>query len=88
MDGDDLGQPIRVGCRRELQAEVLQDDGVDDGRVRMERCVQLSGEGSLDPAGGAEKLRERAGEIAPPDPARSIRAKNAGCQVLAERLKR
>lgn len=63
MDIDDFVQPFRIRGRREPQVQVLQDDRVDDGRVRMERCVELAGEGRFDPAGSGEKLLERSGEV-------------------------
>lgn len=63
MDINDFVQPFRINGRRKPQAQVLQDDRVDDGRVRMERRVELAGEGSLDPAGGGEKLLKRPGEV-------------------------
>ena len=54
MDIDDFVQPFRNRGWREPQAQVPQDDSVDDGRVRMERRVELAGEGRFDPAGSDE----------------------------------
>ena len=63
MDIVDFVQPFRNRGWREPQAQVPQDDSVDDGRVRMERRVELAGEGRFDPAGSDEKLFERLGEV-------------------------